>query len=244
MVTTAEPTPGRRHEDLRGNGERQRGPGVDLCDHRWDSVVLVPRNRHQPPGYLELDHYDKTTDLGNMPERIQHQRRPDVVREVGNHHPSIAIELRRQIHLGGVDESQVDVGHTIDDLTQKRFEVAVDLIGDHLGPGRCEGHGQGSGSGSDLHDPIAGANPCHLHDLGCEVRVGQKVLAECLPGRQIMTFQELSDVRPRLSVHASPGGRPNTSTALREVSAMTSGGSSPHTSARADPTSATHSGSF
>ncbi len=85
-------------------------------------------------------------------------------------------------HLGPVESQGVALDHrhavALDDLAQRRQQVAVDLDGHDLRAGLGERHREGTQAGPDLDDRVTRADAGEPHDLAHRVGVDEEVLAQ------------------------------------------------------------------
>src|SRR4029079_7351281 len=122
---------------------------------------------------LPLDHHAPEPDVRQAVKALDHERRRDVVRQVGH-------ELRRvlrEVELERVPEDDVDV---LAEVAQRRLERAIDL--DRVDPADAPGEvaREHALPGPDLEDdvvrPELGEAADHLED----VRIAEEVLAVLL----------------------------------------------------------------
>ena len=79
----------------------------------------------------------------------------------------------------------------LDDLPQRRQQVAVDLDGHDLGTRIGQGHGERAQSGADLDHRVAGADPGQPDDLAHGVGVDQEVLPQRPAGAEPVALEQL-----------------------------------------------------
>jgi hypothetical protein len=180
---------GRRHEA----GDLRRRPVGDLDRHR--AVGVVAHAGRQPLADLLLHHHEHPLDGGHLVEEIGHQRRGDVVGQVGDEHPPPVAEQRRPVEPHGVALDDPDT-RRLDGLPQQRHEMTVDLHRRH----RCTGLGQRqrqrTQAGADLDHLVARPDPGQPGDAPDGVGIDDEVLAEGAARATIDPCQQLGHLGP------------------------------------------------
>ena len=171
--------PRSRAKDLGRDGVKADLARGELNQHGHGSIGLRPRLGEEPVGRLPLHHHAPALERGRMLERLDHERRRDVVRKVRH-------ELRRRrlerVRIDGerVAEDQADVLVVTERLAERLLEGAVELDGVDEADLLRQIAGEDAETGTDLEDDVDFVERGQAPDDTQDVLVDEEVLAERL----------------------------------------------------------------
>ncbi len=147
--------------------------------------------------HLALHHHEHALDGRYVIEHVAHERRGDVVRQVGHEHqrPGRRRSVCQSRRMASASTT-VTPGRSCSDLAQRRRETAVDFDGDHVRAGLGQREGQRAEPGPDLDHVIARPDTGEGGDAPHGVGVGDEVLAEVTPRCQAAGGEQVADRRP------------------------------------------------
>ena len=147
--------PGRGDEHGRRHLADHRGVGPPGPPHRRDAVGLGAGAGGQALAHLELHHHQHPLDGRRAREQVEHERRGDVVRQVGHQHP------RRVRRRAGAGQSSVmasastTVAPAGSTTSRRTAQVRVHLDGGDVGAGLQQGQRERAEPGADLDHVVA-----------------------------------------------------------------------------------------
>src|SRR6266545_854953 len=214
-----------RSKDVGWHRMKPRALRDELDEHRHGAVGLRRGPGEEAVRDFALDHHAPELDAGQAVEALDHDRRGDVVGQIGNELPWSGAELR-EVERERVAEAELDVAAAAQLFLEPGLQCQVDLdrmdARDSLG----EVRGQHAEPGTDLEHDVVGAQLRETPDYAQNVGIDQKMLAELFVG---------SD---------PPQRGENAASALRSIWAPSSSGSSLRASARAATVYTTFAGSL
>lgn len=153
-----------------------RDVGPHLHVGRQPTVQAVARAGQKPQCKFSLEHENGHTGRFGLVQKLEHQRRRDLVRRVGDAHVEV-----RQVRLHEVAQEDFQLlllRSSMDSFGQLRRHSRVHLHCHHFAGLLQDANGQVSCSGTNLQHNVAGFDLRLVHNALCDKRVFKNVLAE------------------------------------------------------------------
>jgi hypothetical protein len=194
-----------------GHLERER------AQHTGSAVERSSRGGRETFGDLALHEHAPAPHERQAADRVEHERRRDVVRQVGDEGGRRRLEpVQGDAH--GIAPVHRDVCPALERARQRRLQAAVDLDRVHVRTAAGQARSQSAHAGADLERNVLRLQPRQPLDHAEQVVVDEEMLSELL----VRTQAELGQARER-----DLAGRAHGSAKTRAAFASTCAANSP-----------------